>query len=556
MDNDNKVIIQKPEVELFLQDDIYAFNREKPRMYDLEKEFAEVKKNKKHTILWPLIILFVISIILTFGITYYIRYQNRQITVNVDVFEDINLRKLLDMVSKIESQIDETKKTKVKTEERRLLALDGALSEKEAELITIDSLPISSNERNARIEEAEAKYEASVAEITEKYDNEIAMLDITLKDLEDQLNAYDSANIERAQQQQAAIDSQRQLYEIEKQQLTENYEATIKDLQEQLTLLQEKEITMRVEITEEIAAQYQSQYSALEQQFTERLESLDPTVTDSKYVDILERTNITKPLQEDSVTVESINSENESNPIDLETGEKIESTEVTLIENEETLEITEEEVNISIQDRLAAIENVPEELRDSYETLMILSKDYETATELLLSIPQENDIPKYVLAMEVLNSEMNNNLLDLYYELSEELAKNREDYYQEKDVLQEEKTRIQNLLYMEQNKNSELKENNETLNKIYSYFEKMSLEKGDSGYILDVSDKEKILVYISPLYAKEIDYTLGYVFRKSDDLIGTVTLVKDGDFYYGIPATTEVGLAIKPGDKILLDVEK
>ena len=92
MDNDNKIIIQKPEVELFLQDDIYAFNREKPKMYDLEKEFANVKKQKKHTILWPLIILFIISVLLTLGITYYIRYQNRQISVNVDVFEDINLR--------------------------------------------------------------------------------------------------------------------------------------------------------------------------------------------------------------------------------------------------------------------------------------------------------------------------------------------------------------------------------------------------------------------------------------------------------------------------------
>ena len=113
MDNDNKIIIQKPEVELFLQDDIYAFNREKPKMYDLEKEFANVKKQKKHTILWPLIILFIISVLLTLGITYYIRYQNRQISVNVDVFEDINLRKLLDMVSKIEDQIEDTKDQKI-----------------------------------------------------------------------------------------------------------------------------------------------------------------------------------------------------------------------------------------------------------------------------------------------------------------------------------------------------------------------------------------------------------------------------------------------------------
>ena len=140
MDNDNKIIIQKPEVELFLQDDIYAFNREKPKMYDLEKEFANVKKQKKHTILWPLIILFIISVLLTLGITYYIRYQNRQISVNVDVFEDINLRKLLDMVSKIEDQIEDTKDQKINVEKQRTLELDSLAAEKEAELITVESL--------------------------------------------------------------------------------------------------------------------------------------------------------------------------------------------------------------------------------------------------------------------------------------------------------------------------------------------------------------------------------------------------------------------------------
>ena len=130
MDNDNKVIIQKPEVELFLQEDVYAFNREKPKMYDLDKEFEAVRKNKKHTIVWPLIIMFIISILLTVGITYYIRYQNRQISVNVDVFEDINLRKLLDMVSNIENQLEETQHTKHKSETKRTRELETALAEK------------------------------------------------------------------------------------------------------------------------------------------------------------------------------------------------------------------------------------------------------------------------------------------------------------------------------------------------------------------------------------------------------------------------------------------
>ncbi|MBO5482222.1 MAG: hypothetical protein J5978_02740 [Spirochaetaceae bacterium] len=581
MDNDNKIIIQKPEVELFLQDDIYAFNREKPKMYDLEKEFANVKKQKKHTILWPLIILFIISVLLTLGITYYIRYQNRQISVNVDVFEDINLRKLLDMVSKIEDQIEDTKDQKINVEKQRTLELDSLAAEKEAELITVESLPISAKEKESRRAEIEARYENTIAEITTKYDNEIALLDLTLTDLQDQLNAYDSANIERAQQQQAAIDSQRQLFEIEKQQLTESYETTINDLQTQLSALQSEENSMRVRITEEIAGQYQAQYAALEKNYNDqlaaldaRLRELDPTVEDEKYVEILKRANIVQPQPEvvedastvfDSEQVETVEGllegENPENPTEVENPAEViaeNPTEMPL-ENAEVVSLVEEipskEV-LSLQQRLETINDIPDSLKEPYENLLVLSSDYEMATELLLSVPQENDIPQYVLALEKINAETNNQLLDLYFQLSEEYSQSQEEYSDEKTTLKQEKTSLQNQLYREQNKNLELKENNATLNKIYSYFERQALENGDAGYVLDVSDKEKLLVYVSPLYKNEINYTLAYVFRKSDEMIGTITLIKEGDFYYGIPSTTDVGQSIKPGDKILLDVIK
>lgn len=603
MDNDNKVIIQKPEVELFLQEDVYAFNREKPKMYDLDKEFEAVRKNKKHTILWPLIIMFIISILLTVGITYYIRYQNRQISVNVDVFEDINLRKLLDMVSNIENQLEETQNAKHKSETKRTRELETALAEKEAELITVKSLPISSKEKNARIAEIETKYEDTVQEINTRYDNEIAMLEISIQDLQEQLNAYDSANIERAQQQQAAIDSQRQLFEIEKQQLTENYESTIASLQDELTEMKLQELTMKVKITEEIAAQYQGQYAALQKEYSEKLAALDPIVNDPKYLEVLNRVksydtpvndnldnNVENQPENQVESLEQIenlenagnleNSENaENQPVEnsqtlenTETTENLENTrDVEILENS-TEKINDEDVSLessnetiveetlTLQERLVQIQNVPEYLRADYENLLLLSKDYETATELLLSIPQENDIPEYVVALEFINSKMNNKLLDLYYDLSEEYYTESTNLKYEKDAiesqLKKEKASLQRKVYEEQNKNLELKDTNATLNKIYSYFETMALENGDAGYILDTTDKNKVLVYVSPLFKNEIDSTLAYVFRKSDELIGTLILIEENDFYYGIPSTDDVALALKPGDKILLDVKK
>lgn len=590
MDNDHKVIIQKPEVKLFLQDDVYAFNREKPQVYDLEKEFAKVKAQKKHTILWPLIILFIISALLTFGITRYITYQNRQISVNVDVFEDINLRKLLDMVSRLEEQVKQAKNNKARAETRLQTELETALAEKDAEIFTIQALPISAREKNKKIAEIEANYEIQVAEINTRYTAEFEALDLEIESLQEQINAYDSANVERAQQQQAAIDSQRQLFELEKQQLTENYENTINQLQTQVDTMKAEELSIRKKITEEISREYQAQFAALEKEYTAKLNSLDPKITQDEYINLLERVNdlpvmqgqkkIGESFEESSENLETeSSSENpKSEKVDTESDTSLEPTgnpesdeilgETNLEELpvEENLEETVNAENGKVLDTEASelvkafdyenIENIPGEILEKYQDFMALSKDYDEATTLLLSLPQENDIPKYVAAMGALKSQMNNDLFEYIVEITEDYNLKEEDFSQRNQNLLSEKADLEKKLKAEQNTNLELKDNNKTLNQVYSYFETLALANGDAGYILDVSDKNKVLVYVSPLYAKEIDSTLAYVFRKSDDLIGTMTLVKEKDFYYGIPTSGDIALALKPGDKILLEVQK
>ena len=590
MDNDYKVIIQKPEVELFLQDDVYAFNREKPQVYDLEKEFAKVKAQKKHTILWPLIILFIISALLTFGITRYITYQNRQISVNVDVFEDINLRKLLDMVSRLEEQVKQAKNSKARAENRMQTELETALAEKDAEIFTVQALPISAKEKNKKIAEIETNYESQIAEINSRYTKEFETLDLEIESLQEQINAYDSANVERAQQQQATIDSQRQLFELEKQQLTENYENTINQLQTQVNAMKAEELSIRKKITEEISREYQAQFESLEKEYISKLNALDPKITQDEYVNLLERVNNLPVMHGQKKIGESIEdaSENleaesgaenlESEKVDTESENSLEQTEnsengIILGEAnseggsvEENLGETVNVENVEVLDTESTeiekvfdyqnIENIPETLLEKYQDFMTMSKDYDEASELLLTLPQENDIPNYVAAMSALKSQMNSDLFEYIVNITDEYNLKEQDFNQKHQNLLSENAILEQKLKLEQNTNLELKDDNATLNQIYSYFETLALTNGDAGYILDVSDKNKVLVYVSPLYIKEIDSTLAYVFRKSDDLIGTITLVKEKNFYYGIPTSSDIALALKPGDKILLEVQK
>lgn len=544
MDNDHKVIIQKPEVQLFLQDDVYAFNREKPQVYDLEKEFSKVKKNKKHTIFWPLIILFIFSIFVTIGVSYYINQKNKQISVNVDVFEDLNLKNLLNMVSRLESKIQQNTASRTRLEERQKTELENLVATKDSEIFTVQSLPISVKEKQGKISEIEKKYESAVISINNRYETEIQNLDLELAELQQQLNEYDSANVERAHAQQAAIDSQRKVFEIEKEELSRSYESTINDLEKQISDLKASEISLRIQLTEEISKEYQAQYEGLKAELSAKIDSLDPFVTDEKYTDILTRT---RKLS----TVESESSSQNTVEISDFDSELLENS----VENPKKEDIqppSDVEPTFVFLDEAT----VPENLQEKYQEILALSTDYDRATELLLSLPQENDIPQYVQAMDLINSQISNSLLETCYDLSMDFKKKAEEYTLESQNLKNALTESQNLNDKLTEANFLLSEKNLILEKMYSYFEHLALESGDSGYIIDITNKEKLLVYISPLFSQEIDSTFAYVFRKSDELIGTLILIKEGDFYYGIPSSNEIAQKIKPGDKIILDVHK
>src|SRR5574344_602313 len=119
MDNDYKIIIQKPEVRLFLQEEASVLKKEQPETYNLEEEFAKAKKNRSPFVLLLMTGLFIIVIAATIGLYKYIDYRNKHIEVSVDVFEDVNLRKLLDMVSRTEESLALSKKSRNKIENER-----------------------------------------------------------------------------------------------------------------------------------------------------------------------------------------------------------------------------------------------------------------------------------------------------------------------------------------------------------------------------------------------------------------------------------------------------
>ena len=55
MGNDNKMIIHKPELKLFLADSMYPETKTEAQFYNLEEEYAKTKKNKNHSVILMLL---------------------------------------------------------------------------------------------------------------------------------------------------------------------------------------------------------------------------------------------------------------------------------------------------------------------------------------------------------------------------------------------------------------------------------------------------------------------------------------------------------------------
>ena len=265
MDNDNKISI-------FLDDESLKNGKllselEKARMYDLEKEYAKTKKNKffKNYIIAAATVLVIIGISL--GITSYIDHKYSTIEVDIDVFEDLNLKNLLNMVGQVQNNLASVRNEKRSLEANMANEINNVDLKLEAEKALILKKRILPTEKQKQIAQAEQNALNEKEKIRREYESKIAPLRITISDLEEELAKYESSNLEKAQEQKNILDSERQLFDLEKQAQKNEYDAVIEDLRERLVRQQEQAVIDQKRAVELAIKEYQ-----------ERIEELDPVV--------------------------------------------------------------------------------------------------------------------------------------------------------------------------------------------------------------------------------------------------------------------------------------
>ncbi|MCQ2578918.1 MAG: hypothetical protein MJ176_10360 [Treponema sp.] len=377
MDNDNKIIekVSKQrhqDVLLFLQSELEPLKRQAGgNAYNLDAEYAKTKKNHSRLVLFT-----ILGCITVLGIGFWlmnssITKNNREISVNLEEFDGVNLKDLIDSVSRIQEKYDEALKSLTTLKAEMSVELKNAEDKRDQDLMVIESLKLKrKKDEDSRKEAVMDIYNETVRLIHEKYDADINAGEMQVQEYKAQVDEFDAAKFNAAREKEQALDSERHLQELKQKELTTRYENRISKLETTIDDNRRKANEELRKTVRDITDTYQA-----------RIDLLDPVFNDARGTEIVSNNSgNAKRLEENSVYGEE--------------GE-------------------------SIKD---------EYLVSEYYQALKVYKDYKYLQGKISGIPHEKDMPNYLKTSRNLVDEMAGIFVDSSLRVYNEKEKMQADY--------------------------------------------------------------------------------------------------------------------------------
>jgi hypothetical protein len=343
-------------------------------------------------------------------------------------------------------------------------------------LFTLQSLALrNKTEIEKRKAAIQNEYKASVKKLHDEYDVQIQSAENEIKQYQGELAAYDSTKVAHAQEQEAAIDSQRQLHDLEMQSQSQKYESSISDLRTQLVSQQQQSVKAQRSAVAEVTKKYQAQIAVL-----------DPVI---------------KNAHGDAVVAAA------------------KDAQIPL--------------SYSASSYTAGVQP-GETLASALRRVQSLYGDFDYAADIVSSIPWENNMPSYVRSLRQLSHEIGDTVSSAAVAESAQLQK--------KISLQQMQINVQN-----------------------SYLESVAAAAKSDGFILDVSDRSMMPVYVAKGSLAKLAVQQGGQTSDSSDQ-GTDAFVKQGKntyifrvqnkggILYAVPPDVREVASLKAGDVFTLGV--
>ena len=279
------------EVRMFLDEELEVLHKSRAdvQAYNLEKEFSETSKHKSPLAMILLGICFLVVLSTVVVMSLVIDQKDKGISVEMSVFDDLNLKNLLDTVSKIQNNYDSAVKGRSDLINDREVELRNAETKLSQDTYLIKSLKLPASEEATRLAEAKNTYDDSVKAINNKYEPKIKALETEIEGYENQLKEYDASKVQAAQEQERLINSERRVQELERRKLAQQYEDRIAELEQTIEML-------RSSSSEDV---YRS-VSTLSSKYQAEINGLDPKLHDIKAEDLIAEARLSNPGKFDS----------------------------------------------------------------------------------------------------------------------------------------------------------------------------------------------------------------------------------------------------------------
>lgn len=266
MDNGNKIELTHKEVALFLGDDLKKFNKRTARPYNLEEEYAKTKKNHQALVWILLAACFVFVGVGTFITVKSVSASNEKITVNIDTFNDLNLKELLGMVSSSQNLYEDALRTKENILAERDEKLTAAAQKRENDLFVLQSVAkVSSKESiSESTKKIQEQYEQTVNQINSAYEFRISEINNLISEYDKNLSGFDSEKVITAKANESVIDSQKQLNDLRMAKIVKSYNSQIKELRSQLEQQQKQAVEEQRNAVEKVRQLYQAKIDLLD----------------------------------------------------------------------------------------------------------------------------------------------------------------------------------------------------------------------------------------------------------------------------------------------------
>jgi hypothetical protein len=271
MDNDHEIVPENGrvpnKVQLFLQESLRAIRHDDQKRYDLDIEFAKTRKNKNYFVVSIIFAVAIIIVAASWFVTSRIDQSSRNVPVDISVFDDINLRNVLDLAKRAEDTLSMKRQERDTLQANFQAEISNIAMQKKSALDIIAEQKLSKVEGERRWKAIVAQFAAQERTVNTAYKKKFAVIDAAITDAEKQVASFDTKRVEDARAQKKILDSQRDLYDLEKKQMQDTYESQIAGLRRQMAVFQDENAKLKTDQVKELINEYQSRISALDPAF-------------------------------------------------------------------------------------------------------------------------------------------------------------------------------------------------------------------------------------------------------------------------------------------------